>query len=91
MARIIYMKDLGATKQFLGSEIHRDTNHGKVCISQYKYVENMLLRFCINNVKLVNIPLASHFKLYSGLCPSNKEENNYIYHVSYLSVVCILV
>jgi hypothetical protein len=87
MARILYMKDLGATKQFLGNEIHRDKNHGKVCISQYKYVDNMLLRFSMNNVKLINTPLASHFKLSLGLCPSNKEENNYISHVSYLSVV----
>jgi hypothetical protein len=32
------------------------------------------MRFGMNHVKPVNIPLASHFKLSSGLCPSNKEE-----------------
>jgi hypothetical protein len=37
------------------------------------------LILCMNNVKLVNIPLASHFKFFSCLCPSNKEENYYMY------------
>lgn len=32
----------------------------------------------MNNVKPLNIPLASHFKISSSLYPSNKEEKNYL-------------
>ena len=45
------------------------------------------MRFGMNNVKPVQIPLASHFNLSSGLCPSNDEENNYMSHVPYVNVV----
>jgi hypothetical protein len=34
LARTFYMKDLGATKQILDMEIHRDKKNGKLCLSQ---------------------------------------------------------
>jgi hypothetical protein len=67
------MKDLGATRQILGMEIFRDRRNGKLWLSQQKYVKKILLRFGMNNVKLVSVSLASHFKLSSSLCPSTKE------------------
>jgi ATP-binding cassette subfamily B (MDR/TAP) protein 1 len=60
------MKDLGATKQILGIEVYRDGKNGKLRLS--------LMRFSMNFVKPINIPLAFHCKLSSSLCPSNKEE-----------------
>jgi hypothetical protein len=62
LARTFDMKDLGATKQILGIEIHKDKKHGKLWLSQQKYVEKILMIFGMNNVKPINIPLASHFK-----------------------------
>ena len=81
------MKDLGAAKQILGIEIHRDMEHGKLWLSQKKYMEKILTRFGMQNVKLVNIPLASHFKFSSSLCPNTKQENDYMSHVLYASVI----
>ena len=81
------MKYLGEKKHFLGIEIHRDMKHGKILISQQNYVEKILVVFDKNNVKLVNIPLASHFKLSSGLCPGNKEEKDYMSRIPYANVV----
>ena len=63
MARTFDMKDLGATKQILGIEIHRDKKIGKLSFSQEKYVEKILERFEMNKTNIVNVPLASHFKL----------------------------
>jgi hypothetical protein len=63
LARTFDMKDLGATKQILGMEIHRDGKIGKLWLSKHKYVEKILMRFGMNNVKLVKIHLASHFKI----------------------------
>ena len=53
MARAFDMKDLGAAKQILGIEIHRDRRNGKLSFSQEKYVEKILERFEMNKVKPV--------------------------------------
>eukprot|EP01018_Ginkgo_biloba_P030406 Gb_26163 [translate_table: standard] len=68
-------------------EIHRDRKNGKLWLSQHKYVENVLTRFGMKHVKPVGIPLASHFKLSSSLCPSNEEEKQDMSHVPYASAV----
>ena len=52
MDRMFNMKDLVPTKQILGMEIFRDKRNGKIWFSQQNYVENILLRFGMNNVKL---------------------------------------
>ncbi|PKI46120.1 hypothetical protein CRG98_033515 [Punica granatum] len=39
-----------------------------------KYIEKILDRFNMGNAKLVSSPLASHFKLSSKQCPSEKEK-----------------
>jgi hypothetical protein len=81
------MKDLGATKQILSMEIHKDRKNGKPSLSQQKYVEKIFMRFGMNTVKPIQIPLASHFNLSSGLCPSNDEEKDYMSRVPYANVV----
>jgi hypothetical protein len=45
------------------------------------------MRLSMNNVKLVKIPLASHFNLFSSLYPSNDEEKEYMSRVLYANVV----
>jgi hypothetical protein len=45
------------------------------------------MKFYMNNVKPGNIPLSFDFKLSSSLCPSNKEENDYMSFVPYANVV----
>ena len=91
MARNFDMKDLGAANQILGIEIHKDGRNGKLSFSQEKCVEKILVRFKMNKVKLVNVPLASHFKLSSSLCPSSNEEKDYMSRVPYANVVGCLM
>eukprot|EP00253_Pinus_taeda_P034234 PITA_34234 len=91
IARTFDMKDLGATRQILGMEIFRDRSNGKLWLSQQKYIEKILLRFGMNNVKPLSIPLASHFKLSSSLCPSTNEENEYMSRIPYANVVGCLM
>jgi hypothetical protein len=67
-------------------EIFRDRKNGKLWLSQQKYVEKILLRFGMNDVKPVSVPLASHFKIFSSLCPSTKEENEYMSRIPYANV-----
>ena len=91
MARTFDMKDLGAARQILGMEIFRDRSNGKLWLSQQKYVEKILLRFGMNNVKPVSVPFASHFKLSSGLCPNTDEEKDYMSQIPYANVVGCLM
>ena len=86
LSRTFDMKDLGAAKHILGMEIHRDKKNGKLWLSQQKYVEGVLEKFCMNNVKPVNVPLASHFKLSSVLSPRTDEEISIclMYHMKML-------
>jgi hypothetical protein len=87
LARAFDMKDLGASIQILGMDIHRDMKNGKLWLSQQKYVEKIIMRFNMNNVKPMQIPLASHLKLSSGLCSSNDEEKDYMSCVPYANAI----
>jgi hypothetical protein len=87
MSRMFDMKDLGATRLILGMEIFKDRRNGKLWFSQQNYVDNILLRFGMNDVKPFSVPLASHFKLYSSLCPSTKEEKEYMSRIPYANAV----
>jgi hypothetical protein len=81
------MKELGAAKKILGMEIRRDRQAGKLFLSQQKYIERVLDRFCMNNCKPVSTPLAAHFKLSSDLCPETEEEMECMSHVPYASAI----
>jgi len=74
LSRTFDIKGLGAAKHILGMEIHRDRKNGKLWSSQQKYVEKILEKFSMNNVKPVNVPLPSHFKLSSVLRTRTDEE-----------------
>ncbi|KAK9715445.1 hypothetical protein RND81_06G165700 [Saponaria officinalis] len=67
------MKDLGPAKKILGMEISRDRQAGKLLLSQKKYILKMIDRFNLKDCKLVNTPLAAHFKLSSEQCPQSEE------------------
>lgn len=45
----------------------------------------------MNNVKPVSVPLASHFKLSSSLCPNTDEEKDYMSRIPYANVVGCLM
>eukprot|EP00253_Pinus_taeda_P003485 PITA_03485 len=87
LSRTFDMKDLGEAKHILGMEIHKDRKNGKLWLSQQKYVEKILEKFSMNNVKPVNIPLASHFKLSLVLSPRDDEKKQYMSHVPYANAV----
>eukprot|EP00253_Pinus_taeda_P032276 PITA_32276 len=91
MARTFDMKDLGAARQIFGMEIFRDRSNGKLWLSQQKYIEKILLRFGMNNVKPMSVPLASHFKLSYSLCRNTDEEKEYMSRIMYANVVGCLM
>eukprot|EP00253_Pinus_taeda_P001860 PITA_01860 len=87
ISRTFDMKDLGAAKHILGMEIHRDRKNSNLSLLPQKYVERVLENFCMNNVKPVNVPLPSHFKLSSVLSPRTNDEKRYMSHVPYANAI----
>ena len=45
----------------------------------------------MNKVKSINIPLSSHYKFSSGLCPSNNEEKKYMSCIPHANAVASLM
>ena len=91
MARTFDMKDLGVAKKILGIEIHRDRKNGMLSFSHEKYVEKIHEIFEMNKENPTNVLLASHFKIFSSLCPSSVEENDYMSHVPYDNTIGCLI
>jgi hypothetical protein len=68
------MKDLGAAKNILGMEIHRDRKVGKLYLPQKKYNEKVLEHFGMHNSKQMSTPLGAHFRLSVALALHSEEE-----------------
>jgi hypothetical protein len=81
------MKNLGATKKILGMEITRDRKSGLLFLSKHDYINKVLHRFNMPDVKKVTTPIAPHFKLSSIQCPVTDEDIEYMSRVPYSSVV----
>ncbi|XP_070040351.1 uncharacterized protein [Nicotiana tomentosiformis] len=81
------MKDLGAAKKILGMEIKRDRKANRLFLTQKKYLEKVLERFGMKDVKPVSTPLAAHFKLSVAQSPQSEEEERYMAQVPYSSAV----
>ena len=60
-------------------------------VSQTEYVKNVLKRFNIVDVKLVNVPLGGHFKLSEVQTPKTKDKKALMSKVLYASAVGILI
>ena len=87
LAKEFAMKDLGAAKQILGMRIVRERRAGVLTLSQEQYIEKVLCRFNMQNVKPVKTPLAAHFKLSSEHSPKTDEERNDMESVPYASAI----
>lgn len=81
------MKDLGTAKKILGMEIRRDRDAKRLWLSQASYVNKVLERFSMENVKPVSTPLAKHFRLSTSQCPKTAEETEDMSKVPYASAV----
>jgi hypothetical protein len=81
------MKDLGVEKQILGIEVHKDVENSNLWLSQRESMVKIPMRFNMNIVKPINIPLAFHWNISSRFCLGSKEENDYMSHVPYANAI----
>ena len=68
------MKDLGQAKKILGMEIIQDKEQGPLFVTQCGYLRKVVAKFGMSESKVVQTPLAAHFKLSTGMSPKDEEE-----------------
>jgi hypothetical protein len=81
------MKDLSASNFILGMEIKRDQKKRKLWLNHRKYVETILQRFNMQECKPIKVPIPIDVMLYVNQCPKTREEEEYMPHFLYVSVV----
>ena len=81
------MKDLGSAKKILGMEITRDRSFRKLSLRQRDYLEKMLLKFGLNDLKPVATTLTSQFKLRSCTGKKADEEKVFMEKIPYANIV----
>ena len=79
--------DLGLAQRMLGMEISRDREMKTLKLTQKEYVNKILERFGMSQVKPISTPLAQHFKMIADNSPKTKEEVKYMKEIPYASVV----
>eukprot|EP00253_Pinus_taeda_P017461 PITA_17461 len=80
------MKDLGAANYILGIEIRRDLEKRNLWLNQRKYVETILHRFNMQDIKPVKVPIPIGVKLSTEQCPKTQEEEEDMSRVPYVYV-----
>ncbi|CAM8986036.1 unnamed protein product [Rhodiola kirilowii] len=77
------MKNFGSAQKILGVKIIRDRKHRTICLSQTDYINKVLTKFSMLNVKPSPVPLGGHLELSKADCPSNDAEKQQMANVSY--------
>jgi len=86
LSKFFNMKDLGPTNKFwvwILPGIEKQT----MAITRKKYVERVLKKFNMKNIKPASTPLAAHFKLSKKDCPLSKVEKLEMSKIPYASAV----
>lgn len=68
------MKDLDLTKRILGIDIRRNRDKGLLALFQFGYIKKVVELYNMMNMKSVNIPMRTHFKLKFVLSELSFEE-----------------
>ena len=81
------MNDSGVMKKILEIKILGNRGEGKLFLSQKKYIEKVLERFDMLDVKPVQTPLDSLFQLSIDLSSQTDKEEKFMSRIPYASAV----
>lgn len=79
--------DLGAVQDVLGINIKREGQTGSMFLSQKKYVQELLKKFNMENVKTVSTPLEPNTKITKKMCPKTEAEHSQMKNRPYRELV----
>jgi transposase InsO family protein len=81
------MTDMGDLHFYLGMEVIRDREGGKLLLNQQKYIHNVLERFGMQDSKPVETPMATDTKLTRNMAAVTIEEKEEMENIPYQSAV----
>ena len=85
------MKDLGEASYVLGIQILRDRKKQLLAMSQTSYIDNILVRFGMQNSKKGNLPYRHGIHLSKEQSPKTPQGVEEMRHISYASAVGSLI
>src|SRR5258706_451728 len=91
LSRHFKVKDLGEVKFLLGIEVICDRKSGTIKLLQQAYINQLLKRFNLQDVKASATPLSTSTQLTQNDCPTTKEEINDMANVPYASLIGALM
>jgi len=91
LAKYFKVKDLGKVKFLLGIEVTWDRKLGSIDPSQQAYINQLLKRFNLQDVKPATTPLSSGVCLTQDDCPTTDEEKKDMANVPYTSLIRALM
>jgi len=81
------MKDLGEISSYLGIGIRRDRPNGAIFLNQFKYIDDILKKYGLENTASIATPMDVNVKLTKDMCPKTQEEFEEMEHIPYQSAI----
>ena len=83
----VEISDLGELHWILGIEVRRERENKKIFLSQRAYLDSILRRYGLDELKPVSLPMETSIKLTTAQSPSNTEEIARMRNVPYHEAV----
>jgi hypothetical protein len=87
IAEHVKITDLGELHWFLGIEIRRDREKQTIHLSQWSYIDSILRRYNLQDLKPVSTPMETQTKLSSSQSPATTAEFTLMHDVPYHEAV----
>jgi hypothetical protein len=87
VAKQVEITDLGELHWILGIEVRRERENKKIFLSQRAYLDSILRRYGLDELKPVSLPMETSIKLTSAQSPSTTEEIARMRNVPYHEAV----
>jgi len=91
IAKHVGITDLGELHWILGIEVHRIREECIIFLSQRSYLESILRRYGLKELKPVSLPMETNARLTSAQSPSTTEEFAHMQNVPYHKAVSSLM
>ena len=85
------MKDLGEAAYILGIKIYRDRSRRLIGLSQSTYLDKVLKKFKMNQLKKGFLPILQGAKLSKTQSPTTAEETKRLKVIPYASAICSII
>ena len=87
IANHVEISDLGELHWILGIKVHHERENKRIFLSQRAYLDSILRRYGLDELKPVSLPMETSIKLTTAQSPSSTEEIACMHNVPYHEAV----